>query len=75
MDLTENPALFTVMNKDTSEIYYELVPFDKGLAQRTSDRGVEILQATKANEMLPRVASNSDYFTCKFCDFRQTCWK
>ena len=75
MDLTENPALFTVMNKDTSEIYYELVPFDKGLAQRTSDRGVEILQATKASEMLPRVASNSDYFTCKFCDFRQTCWK
>ena len=30
MDLTENPALFTVMNKDTSEIYYELVPFDEG---------------------------------------------
>jgi CRISPR/Cas system-associated exonuclease Cas4 (RecB family) len=74
MDLTENPALFTVMNKDTSEIYYELIPFDKELAQKTSDRGVEILQATKAGEMLPRIAANSDYFTCKYCEFRKTCW-
>ena len=52
MDLTENPALFTVMNKDTSEIYYELIPFNKDLAQKTSDKGVEILKATKAGEML-----------------------
>jgi hypothetical protein len=74
MDLNENPALFTVLNKDTSEIYYELVPFDRGLAQRVSDKGVDILKATKANEVLPRVAANSDYFACKFCEFRQTCW-
>ena len=53
MDLNENPALFTVLNKDTSEIYYELVPFDRELAQKISDKGVEILKATKANEMLP----------------------
>ena len=33
MDLTENPALFTVVNKNTSEIHYELVPVDKSLAQ------------------------------------------
>ena len=65
-------ALFTVMNKDTSEIYYELVPFDKELAQRTSDRGVEILQATKAKEMLPRIAANKDYFACKWCEFKET---
>ena len=74
MDLTENPALFTVMNKDTSEIYYELVPFDKDLAQRTSDKGVEILKATKAKEMLPRIAANKDYFACKWCEFKETCW-
>lgn len=74
MELNEHPALFTVINKDTSEIYYELVPFDKGLAQRTSDKGVNILKATRANEILPRVAANSDYFACKYCEFRQTCW-
>lgn len=74
MDLHKNPALFTVMNKDSSEIYYELVPFNKELAQKTSDRGVQILKATKANEMLPRIAMNSDYFACKYCEFYQTCW-
>jgi hypothetical protein len=34
-----NPALFTAINKDSQEIWFELVPFDGGLAQRMSDRG------------------------------------
>tara|TARA_R110000803_G_scaffold8287_1_gene26624 strand:- start:847 stop:1638 length:792 start_codon:yes stop_codon:yes gene_type:complete len=74
MDLHENPALFTVMNKNTCEIYYELVPFDKELAQRISDKGVNILIATKASDMLPRIAHNKEYFTCKWCEFNKTCW-
>ena len=75
MDLTENPALFTVFNKDSSEIYYELVPFDAELAQRVSDKAVNILTASKANDMLPRVAQNQDFYLCKMCEFQQTCWK
>ena len=75
MNLTENPALFTVVNKNNCEIYYELVPFDKVLAQKTSDKAVEILTAVKHNEILPRVAANSDYFLCKRCEFRSSCWK
>jgi len=75
MNLTENPALFTVVNKNTCEIYYELVPFDKFLAQKTSDKAVEILKAVKHNEVLPRVAVNSDYFMCKRCEFRNSCWE
>jgi CRISPR/Cas system-associated exonuclease Cas4 (RecB family) len=74
MDLTENPCLFTVVNKNTSEIYYELVPFDKKLAQEASDRAVNILTATKANEILPRIAQNKDFFLCKFCEYRNVCW-
>ena len=74
MDLTENPALFTVYNKDTSDIYYEFVPFNKVLAQKMSDNGVEIIQATDSNELLPRVAASSDFYTCKFCEYHNTCW-
>lgn len=74
MDLTEHPALFTVFNKDTSEIYYELVPFDAELAQRISDKAVNILTASKANDILPRVAQNSDFYLCKMCEFHSTCW-
>lgn len=75
MDLAENPALFTVVNKNTSEIYYELVEFDQQLAQASSDRAVNILTASKAGDILPRIANSKDFYLCKFCEFRETCWK
>ena len=75
MELTECPALFTVVNKNTSEIYYELVPFDKDLAQAASDKAVNILTASKAGDILPRIAQSKDFYLCKFCEFRETCWK
>ena len=75
MELDENPALFTVVNKNTSEVYYELVPYDHNLAQKASDRAVNILTASKAGDILPRIAQSKDFFLCKFCEFRQTCWK
>ena len=67
MELTDNPCLFTVINKNTSEIFYQLVPFNQELAQYASDRAVDILRASKQNEMLPRIAQNKDVFDCRFC--------
>lgn len=74
MNLTEHPCLFTVLNKNTSQIYYELVPFNKSLAQEMSDKAVNILDATKAKETLPRVAYSRDFFDCKWCEFQDRCW-
>jgi hypothetical protein len=68
------PAVFTAINKDTAEMHHELVPFDADLAQRMSDRGVRILQATDAGELLPRVAQNRDFFECRFCPWAERCW-
>jgi len=68
------PALFTAINKDTAEIHHELVPFDADLAQRMSDRGVRILRATDAGELLPRIAANRDFFECRFCPWAERCW-
>ncbi|HDR28155.1 PD-(D/E)XK nuclease family protein [Rhodovulum sp.] len=68
------PALFTAINKDTAELHHELVPFDADLAQRMSDRGVRILQATDAGELLPRIARNPDFFECRFCPWSERCW-
>ena len=75
MNLTDNPALFTVINKNTCEIYFELVPFNMHLAQKTSDKAVDILNASKNNELLPRIAVDSDYYACKYCEFRESCWE
>ena len=74
MELTEQPALFTVVNKNKSEVYYELVPYNQALAQAASDKAVNILTASKAGDILPRVAQSKDFFLCKFCEYRETCW-
>ncbi len=74
MDLTEAPALFTAVNADTMEIYVELVAYDGALAQRMTDRGVQVISATEAGELLPRVAQTSDYYECRWCNWPNRCW-
>lgn len=71
MDLKN--ALFTAYNKDTSELYFELVPFDQQAAQHLTDRAVRVLQ-TESPKELPRVTEDATNFKCKFCDFKGDCW-
>lgn len=74
MGLTEAPALFTAVNKDTCELHHELVPFDAALAQATSDKAVRVLQASDAGELLPRLTADPDHFECARCSWRSRCW-
>jgi hypothetical protein len=73
LHLDENPCLFTALNKDTSELYHEIIPFDSEAAQRYSDRAVQIIKATESNEMMPCISNDSSYFKCKMCGFRDEC--
>ncbi|WP_291998568.1 hypothetical protein [Candidatus Accumulibacter sp. ACC012] len=73
--ISDNPALFTAINKDTQELWFELVPFDGGLAQRMSDRAVRVIQATEAGELLARIATDSSYYECKYCSWATRCWR
>jgi hypothetical protein len=74
LGLTETPALFTAINKDTCEIWHELVPFDAALAQSCSDKAVTILRACDAGELLPRHTSDPEHFECRFCAWKARCW-
>ena len=74
LGLTEAPAVFTAVNKDTCELWHELVPFDAALAQATSDKAVTILRACDADEWLPRHTADPEHFECRFCAWRQRCW-
>jgi len=74
MGITEAPALFTAVNKDTCELHHELVPFDAALAQATSDKAVRVLQASDAGELLPRLTTDPDHFECARCSWRSRCW-
>lgn len=66
-------CLFTALNKDTSELYFEVIPFDAEVAQRYSDRAVQILKATENNELMPCISSDSSFYKCKMCEFRNVC--
>ena len=68
-------CLFVALNKDTSDLYFEIIPFDPGMAQKYSDRAVQIIKATENNELLPCVSGDSSFFLCKMCGFRDHCWK
>ena len=74
LGLTDHPAMFTAVNKDTCELWHELVPFNGALAQACSDKAVRILQACDADEWLPRAASDPEHFECMWCDWKQRCW-
>ena len=68
-------CLFTALNKDSSELYFEIISFDSETAQKYSDRAVNILKACENNELLPRIAVDSAFFKCKMCPFYEICWK
>jgi hypothetical protein len=67
-------CLFTSLNKDTAELYHELISLNPASAAYYSDRAVIILKATESNELLPRIAAKPDWFECKMCRFYGTCW-
>ena len=81
----QNPALFTALNRDTFELHCELVPFDAALAQRASDRAVEIVRASEAQELLPRAAADRSSAICRGgwtagewhapCAWQDRCWR
>jgi hypothetical protein len=68
-------AVFTVMNKDTQELYHEVVPFDAAAAQALSDKAVEVIRAAEAGELPPRITTAPDFYLCRFCEYAKRCWE
>lgn len=74
LGLHEHPALFTAICADDMAIYAERVNFDRGLAQRASDRAVHILRACDSAELLPRISTTPTHQTCRYCPWQDRCW-
>ena len=68
-------CLWTAQNKDTCELYAEVIPFDLAEAQRFNDRGVEVVRAMQSGDPPARLCPNNSFFESKFCDFAEHCWK
>lgn len=74
LGLTEAPTIFTLTCGDDGQQEHLLIPFDAEEAQRTSDKFVRIVNATKAGELLPRAFKDASFYICKGCFFAQRCW-
>jgi hypothetical protein len=70
-----NPALFSITNADTCERLHLLVPFNAALAQQVSDRAVDIINATRAGELLGRIIDDPEDWRCRMCSWHQRCWR
>ncbi len=68
-----NPVLMTVVNSDTCERLHFKVEFDARLAQETFDRAVDVIRATRAGELLPRLDPELKDFRCVMCSHRERC--
>lgn len=66
-------TLFTAWNSDTSELAFELVPFNAQVAQDMTDRGVRVLEA-RVPQDLPRIAREPTDYRCKWCEHANECW-
>ena len=64
-------ALFVMMNKDTQELYFERVEYDKVCAETFLLRGKEI---AKEEEEPERKYPKSTFYKCKWCDWNNECW-
>jgi hypothetical protein len=68
-------TLFTVLNKDSQELFHEIVLFDPAEAQSLSDKAVDILRAADSGELPPRIAADADFYLCRRCEYAKRCWE
>jgi hypothetical protein len=72
--LTENPALFSVVNMNTMEIHWEEVAYDRGYVLQLDAKAKRVLLATKSGELLPRISKTDEFYVCKMCSYVERCF-
>lgn len=65
-------CLAVVLNKNTQEMYYEVIDFDEFEAQTALNRGKAIVAM---EEMPDRKYPSRSFFKCAFCNYKEVCWK
>lgn len=67
--------LFTAINKNTEELYPEIIPFYPLSAQTFSDRGVNLIHACREGVPPKRMCPSASFFEAKWCEFVNVCFK
>lgn len=73
-DAMPNPSLWTAFNRDNGDVYYELVEFDNYTFSKAFERAQKITHA-RGPEYLDRITTDPADFRCKWCPYKEPCWK
>ena len=65
-------CLFAVVNKNTQDLYFEIVELDEFIAISALNRGHAIAEM---EEIPDRKYETKAYFKCKLCSYYSECWK
>lgn len=63
-------GLYMAVNKNTDEVYAEIIHLDTNCADHHIDRGINLVFAREAPA---RISNTPGWFKCKFCDHRSLC--
>jgi hypothetical protein len=63
-------GLYMAVNKNTDEIYAEIITIDTLIADQYLDRAKQIIQI---REEPKRLNESPGYFECRFCDMKDIC--
>ena len=66
-------AMFIAMDKNTAELYIEMVPFDIHKFDELVCNENMILEAQRIDDF-PRIGGTKSWFGCKFCEFTDLCF-
>lgn len=72
LNLYQNPALITITNRDSGQMYPEFIRFNQKHAQGIIDRASRVIDA-KGPLALDRASQDWEKSQCKFCDFKDHC--
>lgn len=64
-------ALFVVVNKNTEEIYFELVDLDLAAVQKLQSRALDIITSPVP---MARAFDSPTYYECNWCEHKGICW-
>lgn len=64
-------AIYMSVNKNTDDLYIEVIELDWTLGRELEEKAERIIFAA---EPPPKIAASATFFECKWCDFNATCW-
>lgn len=72
--LTENPALFSAVDANDMEIYWEEIPFVPDYYRMLDLKAEKIIQACREGILLSGIGARPDFYKCKWCSWSERCF-